>query len=117
MKRLLATGVILLLIVMSITSSGFNLKGKSTIESLEGNTLYVGGSGSNNYTKIQDAINDSVDGDTVFVYNGTYYEFVEINKQITLQGENKYNTIVDGGGLPRYGVFHVSPAGATNVKN
>jgi len=39
-----------------------------------GNTLYVGGSGPNNYTRIQDAIDDANDGDTIFVYNGTYYE-------------------------------------------
>ena len=36
------------------------------------NTLYVGGSGEGNYTKIQDAIDDASDGDIVFVYNGTY---------------------------------------------
>ena len=30
-----------------------------------GNTLYVGGSGPDNYTNIQDAINDANNGDTV----------------------------------------------------
>lgn len=62
-----------------------------------GNTLYVGGSGPNNYTKIQDAINASNDGDAVFVYTGIYYENVNINKSITLKGQNKNNTIIDGG--------------------
>ncbi len=38
------------------------------------NILYVGGSGGNNYTYIQDAINASNDGDTIVVYSGTYYE-------------------------------------------
>ena len=59
-------------------------------------TLYVGGSGPNNYTKIQDAINAANDGDTVFVYSGTYYENVVINKRITLIGENEGNTIING---------------------
>ena len=42
-----------------------------SMPTFNGKTLYVGGSGEGNYTKIQDAINDSSDGDTVFVYNGT----------------------------------------------
>jgi hypothetical protein len=37
-----------------------------------GNTLYVGGDGLGNYSNIQDAIDNAMDGDTVFVYNGTY---------------------------------------------
>ena len=64
----------------------------------QGNTLYVGGSGPNNYTKIQDAINDSKNGDTVFVYDdlSPYYEHVFVNKAITLRGEDKNTTIIDG---------------------
>jgi len=61
-----------------------------------GKTLYVGGSGSNNYTKIQDAIDDANWGDTVFVYNGTYYETLEVHSITSLIGENKYTTIIDG---------------------
>jgi plastocyanin len=39
-----------------------------------------------NYTKIQDAINASSEGDTILVYSGTYYENVNVNKQLTLGG-------------------------------
>ena len=49
-----------------------------------GNILYVGGNGPNNYTKIQDAIDDATNGDTIFVFNGTYYEHITINKTINL---------------------------------
>jgi parallel beta-helix repeat protein len=59
-----------------------------------GNRLYVGGNGPNNYTKIQDAIDNSSDGDTVFVFNGTYNEYIILHKSITLIGENKENTII-----------------------
>ena len=52
----------------------------------KGNNLYVGGTGEGNYTKIQDAIDDASDMDTVFVYNGTYYENVFIDKTINLIG-------------------------------
>jgi parallel beta-helix repeat protein len=49
------------------------------------------------FTSIQEAINASSDGDTVFVYNGTYYENVIVNKAITLNGENRNSTVVDAG--------------------
>jgi parallel beta-helix repeat protein len=63
-----------------------------------GNILYVGGSGPGNYSKIQDAINASTDGDTVFVYNDSspYYENIIVNKSINLIGEEKNSTIIDG---------------------
>ena len=58
-------------------------------------TLYVGGSGEGNYSKIQDAIDNASDGDTVFVYNGTYIEILKVDKTINLIGENRDNTIID----------------------
>ncbi len=61
-----------------------------------GNTFYVGGSGPDNYTSIQDAIDDASSGDTVFVYNGTYFENIELEKSIKLIGEDTYTTIIDG---------------------
>ena len=60
--------------------------------------LYVGGSGSVNYTKIQDAIDNASDGDTVYVYGGIYYENIVIYNPINMIGENKYTTIIDGNG-------------------
>jgi len=62
----------------------------------------IGGSGPNNYTKIQDAINDSVDGDIVFVYDDSspYYENIEIDNSINLVGESKDTTIIDSGDNP-----------------
>lgn len=49
-----------------------------------------------NFKRIQDAINASKNGDTIYVYNGTYYENIVIDKTISLIGENKYATIIDG---------------------
>lgn len=66
-----------------------------------GNTLYVDDSGGADYTDIQDAIDAASEGDTIYVYAGTYNS-IEINggelNQITLVGENKDNTIINGGG-------------------
>ena len=97
MKKLITLGVMLLFLGMTISSStGFNLEKQSTIATLGGNTLYVGGSGPNNYTKIQDAVDNASDGDTVFVYNGTYYEYIQIYSSIDLIGEDTNTTIIDG---------------------
>ena len=50
------------------------------------------------YPTIQDAINAATDGDTVFVRNGTYYENVIVDKTVSLVGEDKTETIVNGNG-------------------
>jgi parallel beta-helix repeat protein len=60
------------------------------------NTFYVGGGGANNYSTIQTAIDDAGNGDTVYVYNGTYYENLEIYDKINLVGENRDITVIDG---------------------
>ena len=50
------------------------------------------------YPTIQEAINHATDGDTIFVYNETYYEHVVIDKSLSLVGEDRHSTIIDGGG-------------------
>jgi parallel beta-helix repeat protein len=51
------------------------------------------------YATIQEAINanETLDGHTIFVETGTYYENVVMNKTLSLIGENKDTTIIDGG--------------------
>jgi parallel beta-helix repeat protein len=50
------------------------------------------------YATIQQAINanETLDGHTILVDAGTYYENVTIDKSISLIGENKSTTIIDG---------------------
>ena len=50
------------------------------------------------YEKIQWAINNASDGDTIFVRADTYYENVVVNKTVSLLGENRIATIIDGSG-------------------
>ena len=51
-----------------------------------------------NYDTIQVAIDapQTLSGHTILVDAGTYYENVLVNKTVTLIGENKHNTIIDG---------------------
>ena len=60
--------------------------------------LYVGGNGPNNYTKIQDAINDAKDGYIIYVYPGYYNESIVINKSISLIGIGEEKPVIDGKG-------------------
>ena len=51
-----------------------------------------------NYTTIQEAIdaNRTLDGHTILVDAGTYYENIVVNKSIKLVGENAITTVLDG---------------------
>jgi len=51
-----------------------------------------------NYTTIQEAIDapETLYGHTIFVEEGLYYEHVVANKSISLIGENRSSTIIDG---------------------
>ena len=98
MKIGLVFGIIFLMAGASIVSA-FNVKFTNNNKPIgRGNWLYVGGNGPGNYTTIQSAIDAASPSDTVFVFNGTYYEHVVINtNDIKILGENKNNTIIDGG--------------------
>ena len=61
---------------------------------------------------IQEAVNASSSGDTVFVWNGTYNENIVIDKPLSLVGENPLNTIVDGN---KTGVVICLNSGNVNV--
>ena len=47
---------------------------------------------------IQSAINSAAGGDTIYVHAGTYAENVIVDKTLTLRGESRETTIIDGGG-------------------
>ncbi len=59
-------------------------------------TLYVGGNGPDNYSSIQDAVDNASDGFSIFVHTGLYIENIVIDKQLTIKGEDAKETTVDG---------------------
>ena len=52
------------------------------------------------FSTIQEAIDYSIDGDSILVSAGTYYENINFNgKNISIIGEDRETTIIDGGGI------------------
>lgn len=108
-EKSLAFGVIVLLIGLGIVPTisdssihNFLDEKKKYIHSQDvfnGKTLYVGGIGPNNYSHIQDAIDNASNGDTVYVYDDSspYFENIIVDKEIGLFGENQETTVVNGG--------------------
>jgi len=87
-KTVLALLIILcLLFVLSLRA--YKISGKADTD-----MIYV----PTDYPTIQKAIDSATEGDTIFVYSGTYYEHVVINKSISLVGENRDFTVIDAEG-------------------
>ena len=99
-RKGLVIGILTLLIGVNIGSTFAGDVEVKTMSSVcfDGNTLYVGGSGPNNYTTIQSAIDNASDGDTIFVFDDSspYYEGITINRKINLIGEDKNTTTIIG---------------------
>ena len=89
--RSLVIGIIALCIAAS-AASAVNVQQLTTPQPMpKGHTLYVGGNGTGpgNYTLIQDAIDNSTNGDTIYVFNGTYHQNLDTKlKKITLTAES-----------------------------
>jgi parallel beta-helix repeat protein len=93
-RKIPSIAICMILILSSFIVFSFSF---GIIDVAHGEVLYVNETGSNGaYVTIQDAIDNASDGDTVFVFNGTYYENVVVNKTINLTGEDRFNTIIDG---------------------
>ena len=102
MKQAKALAILLLFSIFtwlplqgSASDNGFSVQHPT------GNVFYVGGNGPNNYTRIQDAVDHAMAGDTVYVFSASspYAEHVVVNKSIHLMGENRTTTVIDGSGV------------------
>jgi parallel beta-helix repeat protein len=91
-KQISETAMILVLIGLGLSTFAFNVQ----LAKAEPITWMVDDDGPADFTTIQKAINAASPGDTIFVRNGTYYEHVVVKKSVSLIGESREDTIIDG---------------------
>jgi parallel beta-helix repeat protein len=96
MKRRKASLMVVFLLVVGIFSVATVILSHNVVAT----ALYVGGTGPGNHTTIQGAIDVAIDGDTIFVYSGVYLEVLTIDKMVSLIGENRTTSVIDGGNNP-----------------
>lgn len=92
------TGIILILLLSGISFS------QSKGEEGSAQILTVDDDGTADYLTIQDAIDHATNGDTIYVYNGTYYEDLYIQCSLSLQGESNKHTILKTNGNTNHNI-------------
>ena len=93
MKKLLIFATLIVLVSVNFLPNSIGVSKESS------SIIYVDDDGEADYIRIQDAIDNASDGDFIFVYNGIYNEDVEVNKPITLIGEDMNQTIINKRGF------------------
>jgi len=96
MKNMFIGKTATIIVSILVSFSCFSCSAQTTTS--DPSMIYVGGSGPGNYSSIQEAIDAVALGGTVFVYNGTYYEEIVINKKMRVIGEDRDSTVIDARG-------------------
>jgi parallel beta-helix repeat protein len=91
MKKVVS-GLLLTLLLVCMLMFRFNVQ----LVKSESKIWIVDDDGPADFHTVQEAINAAAQGDIIFVKAGTYYENVVVNKTISLIGEDKDATIIDG---------------------
>jgi pectin methylesterase-like acyl-CoA thioesterase len=97
------SGIMLTLLLIGMLTLAFDTQSVKA----DPNTIYVDddnisgpwdGTPEHPYQNIISALEHASANDTIYVYNGTYYENVIVDKSINLIGEDRNSTIIDGSG-------------------
>lgn len=86
--------VIRLFVILFFLFSLFPVVFFSSNNFVSATNIIVDDGGSGDYTSIQDAINASSDGDTIYVWAGTYNENLTVNKSVSIIGNSSSNTLI-----------------------
>lgn len=93
MRSKLAVGIVLTLLLPWLLNAICNVSASAVSPIQNINTGLI-------YSTIQQAIDapETLDGHTIMVDSGTYYENVDVNKSLSIVGEDRDTTIIDGNG-------------------
>lgn len=101
-----AVGSIVLLVSVGVTLIIIATCGEGRDIYVDISYPYLDGDGSIDrpYTSIQQAIDNAVDGDCIYLFPGIYNETLVVDKSITIQGLDEENTIIWKNGSYKYTV-------------
>jgi nitrous oxidase accessory protein NosD len=92
---------IIILIIGAILIAAIGILVTEKIKDAEahptGPILYVGGTGPNNYSSIQEAIDAATDNNKIFIFAGVYNEHLTVPVAVCIAGESTTDTIIEGG--------------------
>jgi parallel beta-helix repeat protein len=94
LNRLFSIVMIYFLVAAGLLALFLGMPDSNT--AVSGATHSVGSASPESFATIQDAVNASVNGDTILVYPGTYSGPITINKSIELIGIDRESTVLDG---------------------
>jgi len=93
-----ALGTVLLLVILIFSEMNIIATIRAENISLENNlkqSVIVSKNGDGDYTTIQEAVDNALEGSIVYVKKGSYSEIINIKKELILIGENKVNTVIN----------------------
>ena len=94
MKLKAVSGIMLTLLLIGILKLGFGIQ----LVKADPRIWTVDDDGPADFSSIQEAINAASPGDTIYVYNGTYYERVVVNKSVSLIGDETAKPTINATG-------------------
>ncbi len=105
-KKLVAKSMIVGIVLLCIGASSVTAVNIQPSQPMGRGILYVGGGGPGNYTSIQEAIDNSTTGDTIFVYAGTYAENIDTKLKKVASDWRKSRVNIHQGTNHRSGCSH-----------